>query len=337
MGELGQLGNANSSRAYLAGCEVADTGPSQGKPTPHGIPAKLRDHFAGTSERAIRDLESHIGHQLPGDYRGFLLKTNGGVFHDYAVIGEVSVSDILAVDAGYDWADLKWNCDASRDWLPSNLLPVASNAGGESFVLKLDSPHRGRICLLDSNNDMKNLPVVAASFTDFINGIVLDPRALNDDKIADAAFDAVDRDDIDGLRLQLNNGLPVDHRGEREETLLMHAAWKCRLEIMELLLERGASINAVDDRGHRPVFFAVFTHSPDALQLLIQNGGNPNDTNKDGQSVLMRAVDNASTRCVKELIRLGANVNYTSPDGKTVLQCCWDKDLKPLLVQAGAK
>ncbi|WDQ16158.1 SMI1/KNR4 family protein [Rhodopirellula sp. P2] len=304
-----------------------------------GIHAKLRDHFAPTTEAELAKLEKHIGHSLPNDYRDFLLKTNGGVFHDYVVIGDAGVKDVSAVNAGQEWADLKWNFDVTRDWIPSNLLPVASAPGGDVFAMKLDMPDAGRIYFLyhDMENDFGDLPTVAQSFTDFLNGIILDPEAMEEDKSDDPAFDLIDRDDIAGLRQQLDNGLNVDHRGELNKTLLMHAAWKCRLEIMKLLIERGASIDAADDDGHRPIFFAVFTHSPDALKMIVSHGGNPGDFNSDGQSVLMRAVDNPSYRCVEELLRLGADVNYKSPDGETALSVCWEEDVKPLLLQAGAK
>lgn len=310
-------------------------------PKPSGISARLRDHFPSTNEAELATLEEHIGFSLPTDYRAFLLKTNGGVFHDNVVIGDAGVRGVLAVNAGQKWADVKWNFDVTRDWIPSNLLPVASAPGGNVFAIKLDMPNAGQVYFLylyqDIESDFGGLPLVAQSFTHFIDGIILDPVALDDDKSDDPMFDLIDRDDLAGLRQQLENGVDVDYRGERSETLLMHAAFKCRLEIMELLIERGASIDAADEKGHRPVFFAVFTHSPDALKLLVSHGGNPSDVNSAGQSVLMRAVANPSYRCVQELLRLGADVNYKSPDGESALSICWKEDIKPLLLQAGAK
>jgi uncharacterized protein len=42
--------------------------------------------------------------------------------------------------------------------------------------------------------------------------------------------------------------------------------------VMEMLLERGANINAVDDAGMTPLMFAALHNKPDCLALLISKG-----------------------------------------------------------------
>lgn len=307
------------------------------KPMP-GVNARLRDPYGVTSLDDIKQFETEIGFELPADYREFLLKTNGGVYHDYVCTPDGFALDVVfGLNTNFCWSELRWNRDVSSDWLPADMLPIASGPGGDYACLKLTIPDKGAVFSVYHDVDFSP-DKIADSFTEFIDGVILDPDALADDIHSDHAFAAIDRDDIDDLRGKLDAGLSVDHAESDGTTLLMHAAWKCRLEMVELLLERGADVNIRDNRGHTSVFYSVFTHSPSCLRLLAKHGGEVNDINKEGQSILMRAVSDGSVRCTQTLIELGADVNYRSPDGKTVLSLCYNlqEEIRPMLLTAGA-
>jgi ankyrin repeat protein len=48
------------------------------------------------------------------------------------------------------------------------------------------------------------------------------------------------------------------------------------IDVMEMLLERGANINAIDDSGMTPLMFAALHNKPDCLALLISKGADAN-------------------------------------------------------------
>jgi len=67
-----------------------------------------------------------------------------------------------------------------------------------------------------------------------------------------------------GVRQLLDLGVPVDARytGDgyfdlaKDTTALHVAAWQSRADLVQLLIERGADVNAMDDKGRTPLVLA---------------------------------------------------------------------------------
>jgi ankyrin repeat protein len=94
---------------------------------------------------------------------------------------------------------------------------------------------------------------------------------------------------LDGVRILIDLGVPVDSRyaGDGyldiapESTALHVAAWKIRPELVQLLLDRGAAVDARDGQGRTPLLLAVkgcvdsyWTHrrTPEPARLLLAAG-----------------------------------------------------------------
>lgn len=93
----------------------------------------------------------------------------------------------------------------------------------------------------------------------------------------------------DGVRILLDLGVPVTalYEGDgyfdlaKDSTALHVAAWKLRADIVQLLIQRGAPVNAQDDRGRTPVMLAVKAcvdsywterRTPEPARLLLEAG-----------------------------------------------------------------
>ena len=62
-------------------------------------------------------------------------------------------------------------------------------------------------------------------------------------------FPAARNGDIKKIRQLLDDGVNIDRRNQNGETTLMQASAAGRLECVQLLLDRGADVNAVNKYG----------------------------------------------------------------------------------------
>ncbi|HEX8110586.1 MAG TPA: SMI1/KNR4 family protein [Kofleriaceae bacterium] len=98
----------------------------------------------------VRRYERELGHELPEDYRQFLVDVNGGqpslersVFHlrkDRSILNNLlSLND---PDEGNDLATAQRLSGYSRNDLPREALTIGYDAGGSRILLILAGPHR---------------------------------------------------------------------------------------------------------------------------------------------------------------------------------------------------
>jgi len=145
-------------------------------------PVKLED---------INKFEKEIGHQLPSDYKEFLLKQNGGkpstrryITKDGAV--ESSVIMLLPL-ADIDSANLRRNylIFNKANLIPRNLLPIAEAIRMHQICISLYGEDVGAVYhwLADDEDEeiipsYDNMYLIAGSFTEFINSL-FDPNKGN--------------------------------------------------------------------------------------------------------------------------------------------------------------
>lgn len=92
----------------------------------------------------------------------------------------------------------------------------------------------------------------------------------------------------------LNEGLNPNYRlGRRQRTLLHHAALKGDPEMVNILLDHGANINAVDNNGDNALYLALNIplqfHKLTIIEKLLDHGAKVNHKNHDGWTALHRA------------------------------------------------
>ena len=105
-------------------------------------------------------------------------------------------------------------------------------------------------------------------------------------------------------------------------TPLMRAArYSPNPEVLQILIDSGAYINAADDAGWTALIWAARNNgSPGVIQVLIDNGADIEVTDEAGWGALIWAVrSNPNPEILQTLIERGANVNAPSRDGVTPL------------------
>ena len=114
---------------------------------------------------------------------------------------------------------------------------------------------------------------------------------------------------------------------------------ECSLEVVKLLLVKGAKLNPSVVPTVTPVHDAAALDLQDTLELLLDHGLDANTKAADGSTPLHFAACNDHTKIVSILLARGADINAQSNDGTTPIyvaaECRCDKTLR-LLLENGA-
>ena len=153
-------------------------------------------------------------------------------------------------------------------------------------------------------------------------------------------------------KLLLNNKANIKDNPE----LLNIAVKEDRREIVEVLLQHGADVNATDEYGRMPLHFVVSDEAergfeccslkdPDVdvkgevAKLLLSWGANANTRVRNRMTMLLAATDKGYVQVVKALLKYKADVNSTYGSGLTPLHLSviqGDKVITKMLLKRGA-
>ena len=117
--------------------------------------------------------------------------------------------------------------------------------------------------------------------------------------------------------------------------LHLAASMKGNKEIVELLIAKGADVNANSESGSTPLHGA---YNGEIVELLITKGSNVNVRNGVGQTPLLLAVIFGQKEIVKILVAKGADVHARDDAGVTPLDMSRNKpEIADLLRKHGAR
>ncbi|XP_021121598.1 protein TANC1 isoform X2 [Heterocephalus glaber] len=124
------------------------------------------------------------------------------------------------------------------------------------------------------------------------------------------------------------------------ETALTAAAGRGKLEICELLLERGAAVSRMNKRGVPPLFCAARQGHWQIVRLLLEHGCDVNLSDKQGRVPLMVAACEGHLSTVEFLLSKGAALSSLDKEGLSALSWACLKGHRAVvqyLVEEGAE
>ena len=142
------------------------------------------------------------------------------------------------------------------------------------------------------------------------------------------------------IELLINNGADINaHNSELLETPLhkLCARIKPHIDVITMILKKGAKVNAINISGKTPIFYCSFNYSVELLNLLVEYGADINAKDKYKNTLLhddyINCFDEHFEEFLKSLINLGFDINSTNSTGYTPLDLCENKKIADILIK----
>ncbi len=183
--------------------------------------------------------------------------------------------------------------------------------------------------------DKLTKPTAATYFKNALHGPLHNPRAPR----ATPLMLAVIAGRPDMAQLLLDRGARVDARDEYGFTALSMAVSLKRPDLVKLLLAHGADPNATNALKMPPLAWALMLDRTESACALLDRGADPDASDYDGRPALYLAAIEENTRAVQALLAHGADAN-ASFLGCSVLQLAaaqGDAEIIRALQQHGAR
>ena len=166
------------------------------------------------------------------------------------------------------------------------------------------------------------------------------PNARNGRDDTTALMEASTANLRDVVQLLCEQGADVNAKAKDGSTALHYAVWAGNSAVVKLLLKEGANTEATDGIGDTALIGAVDDGRDSIAVILLQAGASASAINPRGQTALASAARRGNADMAKILLDGGADIESTDDDGSTPLfvASSWDKvEMVGILVAAGAK
>ena len=141
-----------------------------------------------------------------------------------------------------------------------------------------------------------------------------------------ALIRAIKNNDKDKVLLLINNNANVNQINKKGESPLISASrYGLSLDTIDLLLEKGALINAQDNNGWTALMWAIDQNEQKIAESLIKKEANVNLANKTGETPLMKAASKGLVDLIELLLTNKAIINAVDHKGKTALMYAAEK------------
>ncbi len=167
-----------------------------------------------------------------------------------------------------------------------------------------------------------------------------DVNTKNKDSGGTALIAASAQGHRDVVNLLLDKGADVNARDKNGVTALIPTSENGHKEVVLLLLAKGADVNAKTNKGSTALFLASQNGYKEVVKTLLAKGADVNAKTNNGATALMVASGLGHKEIVQALLDMGADVNAKTNKESTALMFASQKGHKEiceLLIRAGAK
>ena len=119
------------------------------------------------------------------------------------------------------------------------------------------------------------------------------------------------------LQLLIDAGADMEATDIKGNTSLHEAVFFERTKAVRVLLDKGADVKAVNKNGDTPLHIAASRWEAESTRALLDKGADVNAVNEDGDTPLHKAAVRENTEIVRALLDKGADMNAVNKAGET--------------------
>ena len=139
----------------------------------------------------------------------------------------------------------------------------------------------------------------------------------NEQKLNSLLLESSSKGCLEMVQILLIKGASAEARGASGQTALHFAAKAGEEKIVDLLLDKGANIEQRDLKGATPLFLATEAKHREVVKVLLQRGAQAEAPGRSGTTPLSAAAFNGDTASVKLLLAAKADIKTTDISGKS--------------------
>ncbi|CAK61788.1 unnamed protein product (macronuclear) [Paramecium tetraurelia] len=129
--------------------------------------------------------------------------------------------------------------------------------------------------------------------------------------------------------------LDVDTKGLDDWTALHFASNEGNLNIVDILIKHGATVDALTKFSRTPFFLTVMQNFIECANVLLQHNANINSQDKDGNTPLHIASQMGSTDMIAFLLEKKADPNIRNSFNQNCIQICCDANSLQIYIKYG--
>jgi ankyrin repeat protein len=217
----------------------------------------------------------------------------------------------------------------------ARLLVASYLQGQESIGNQQSPPSRAELCAQADTLNRATQRGCVEKVREFLGANGIDSK---NGRESQALRIAIRTGNKEILQLLISAGAPVNPSATSLWSPLADAAFAKKFDIMKLLLQSGAKVDAPDHRG-APLLVSTGFFDPTVTTILLEAGSDPNAADHEGETALMKASGHGVKESVKVLMEHHADVNRKDANGLTALMHAaagQRSDAIPLLLENGA-